>query len=74
MLNARAIAMQGIGFATRFVALQGFVVSDSASVAAGRRLTVPRRIVDAQRLRAIDEDDTMMMLAAAVAAAYGGTN
>jgi hypothetical protein len=37
-----------------------------------RRLRVPSAMVDAQRLRQIDEDDMLMLLAESLCAGYGG--
>ena len=64
-MSARSIALQGFGFGARHVALQGFVPMAAFSVG-GRRVRLPRAMVDAQRLGAIEEDDAMLLLASAV--------
>ena len=35
------------------------------------RIRIPARLVDAQRMRTIDEDDTLLLITASVVAAYG---
>ena len=64
-LSARSIALQGFGFGARHTALQGFVPLAVVS-AGGRRVRFPRALINAQRLGAIDDDDSLLLIASAV--------
>lgn len=64
-LNARSIALQGVGFGPRHVALQGLVPL-VGFLPGGRRVRLPRALVAAHRLGAIDEDDSLLLIAAVI--------
>ena len=68
-LSARSIALQGVGFGPRHVALQG-LVPVAVFLPGGRRVRLPRAMVDAHKLGAIDEDDSLLLIAAVIWAGY----
>ena len=67
MLSPRAIAMQGLGYGPRLVAMQGLWPVDSFGGLglARQRVRVPRELMQA------DEDDVLLLIAAAHVAAIG---
>lgn len=59
-------------FAGRLFAGRLFGPTQTAAVSGGRRrVRMPASLIDAQALRAIDEDDTLLLLAAALCAGSG---
>jgi hypothetical protein len=66
MLNARAIALQGLGRTSRLVAVQGLWPAPVIG-GGGGRFRVPAEFIDAQRLKQIDSDELLLLIAGAVA-------
>ncbi len=70
-LSPRAIAVQGLGYSTRLVAVQGLWPDAGTGGSGVLRVRIPRRTVEATRLRLIDEDDTLLVIAGALTAGAG---
>ena len=78
MLNPRAVAVQGIGFAPAFVALQGFVVPEVVSARRPKRHGVrfepyrPTEQISLAQLHAEDELVTDLLIALVTKGFFNG--
>jgi hypothetical protein len=66
-LSQRAIAVQGLGFSTRLVAVQGlWPIAAPQQVFGGGRFPVPPDLLAGFRRRLLAEDELMLMMASAI--------
>ena len=59
-LNARAIALQGLGFATLLVAVQGFAPADVQAVEAPRYYSTGQTAMQALHRQRLEEDEVIL--------------